>query len=257
MTIQKRVNVNQISTFVMLSLGVAVVIGSMFYPSSFLAILGLSIIFWAAILFYIKPVKHVPLVLLNALAETSSSNIERILTEMDLTEKGVYLPPKSLKNIESSLIFIPETIKTPLPTPEETSEKLYSENKKGVFITPPGYSLSRIFEKELRTSFTKTDLAYLQVNLPKLFTEELQIAETAEIRSQGNTITVELTNNIFKDICRETDNQPRSHAQVGCLLSSALACVFAKVSGKPIIIQSEIQTPETKTVTIEYNVKEE
>lgn len=214
-------------------------------------------IFFAAILLYITPVKHVPLAWLNASAETSADNLERVLTEMDLTEKGVYLPPKNLKNVESSLVFIPETATTPLPTAEETSEKLYAKNRNGLFITPPGYSLTQLFEEQLGASFTKTDLEQLQKNLPKLLIEEFEIAADAEVHLQGNTITIELTNSILLDSCKATENRPRVHAQVGCLLSSALACILAKASGKPITIQSEIRSSETKMLTIEYQIKEE
>jgi hypothetical protein len=241
----------------MLALGVSLVIVSAFYISSFLAILGTAISFWALVLLYITPAKHVPLTLLNASANVDSSNIERLLAELDLTEKGVYLPPKNLKNIESSLIFIPQKAKTPLPTPEETTEKLYSEQKTGVFITPPGLALSQLFEQEHGSSFTKTDLKHLQSALPQLLVENLELSENAEIYLQESTITIEIVGSILNSICHETDNQPRTHMQVGCLLSSALACVFAKTTGKPITIQNETQTLENKTTTIEYRIEEE
>ncbi len=120
----------------MLLLGVALVAVSAFYASSFLAISGLAMIFWSAILFYIKPVKHVPLPLFNASAEAICSNIERVLIELNLTEKGIYLPPKSLKDVENSLVFVPFILKTPLPTSNETNERLFCNPRTGVFLTP-------------------------------------------------------------------------------------------------------------------------
>lgn len=71
---------------------------SAFYASYFIAIFEVSLIFWGAILLYITPDKHVPLSLLNASAKANASNIERILTELNLSEKGVYLPPKPQKH---------------------------------------------------------------------------------------------------------------------------------------------------------------
>jgi hypothetical protein len=241
----------------MLALGISLVIVSVFYISSFLALLGTAISFWAVILLYITPAKHVPLTLLNASTNANSGNIERLLAELDLTEKGVYLPPKNLKNIESSLIFIPQKAKTPLPTPEETTEKLYSKQKNGVLITPPGLALSQLFEQEYGSSFTKAGLKHLQSTLPKLLVENLELSENAEMGFEGNTITVEILGSVFNSVCHETDNQPRTHVQVGCLLSSALACIFAKTTGKPITIQNETQTLENKTTTIEYRIEEE
>jgi hypothetical protein len=253
---QNRTKFSQIAILFMLTLGVLSVIVSAFYASSFLAILGGAIIFWGAILLYITPSKHVPLTLLNASAEAAAANIERLISELNLSEKGVYLPPKNLKNIDSSLVFIPETLKTPLPTPEETNEKLLTNEKTGAFITPPGSALSRLFEEELGFSFTKTDLNQIQNKLPKLLVEDMELAENAEIQIQGNTVTLEITGSILNEICRQTDSQPKTHKQVGCLLSSAIVCALAKATGKPITIQNETRNQETKTTHIEYEILE-
>jgi hypothetical protein len=257
MSNKRQAKTNRIITYTILAIGVALVVISAFYTSSFLAIVGVSIVFWGAVLLYITPTKHVPLTLLNATADTNTNNIERILAEFTLTEKGIYLPPKSLKNIESSLIYVPETPKAALPTPEETTEKLYSEHKKGVFLTPPGLALSRLFEQKLGISFTKIDLPHLQKVLSKLLVQDLEIATTAEIKVQNNTITVELTGNILNQLCQQTDDLPQTHRQVGCILTSALACAFAKASGKPITIQSETHDLSAKNMLIQYQIEEE
>ena len=239
----------------MCSVGALLVIVSAFYVSSIIAIIGLAIIFWGAILLYITPVKHVPLTLLNSSAYDSSGIIERVLVELNLTEKGVYLPPRNIKNSDSSLLFIPETPKTPLPNKEEINEKLYNQQKTGILLTPPGFALSKLFEKQLGMSFIGTDLADLKFKLPKLLIDELEIAENVEVQTQTNIITIQMTNNIFQTVCQET--KPQTHTNVGCLLTSALACVLAKTTGKPITIQNEINSPDTKTTTIKYRIEEE
>jgi hypothetical protein len=224
--------------------------------SSFLAIFGVTIIFWGAIFLYVTPSKYVPLTLLNASAQAAAANIERLIFELNLSEKGVYLPPNNLKNIDSSLVFIPKIPKTPLPTPEETNEKQLTNQKTGAFITPPGSALSRLFEEELGFSFTKTDLNQIQNKLPKLLVEDMELAQNAEIQIQGNTVTLEITGSILDEICRQTDSQPKTHMQVGCLLSSAIACILAKATGKPVTIQNETRNQETKTTKIEYQILE-
>ena len=228
---------------------------SAFYASSFLAILSLSITFWSAILLYVTPTKHVPLTLLNA--STDARNIERILIETNFTQRGIYLPPKNLINIESSLIFIPKATPTPLPKPEETNERLQSPKKDGLFLTPPGFSLSLLFEQELGEAFINLDLPHLCHLLPKLLIEGLGIAENAEFQEQGNKVTMQITNSIFNTACRETRKLTRTHEQIGCLLPSAIACVLAKATGKPIVIANEGRSKGDKTTTIEYQIMEE
>jgi hypothetical protein len=239
----------------MLALGISLTVISAIYLSSFLAILGVGIIFWGAILFYITSDKRAPLTLLNASAAANAGNTERILTELNLTEKGRYLPPKYLKDYESSLVFIPERLYQRLPRISETTEKkLRFGNQAGLFLTPPGVVLSKLFEQALGVSFIKTDLVYVQQNFPKLLIEDMELVETAEIQTQNDKVTLEITGNIFNEVCRETQKLPRTHKAVGCLLSSAIACALAKATGKIVTIERETQTPDNKTTRIEYQI---
>ena len=197
----------------MLILGVILVVLSVFYPYSFLAILGTALIFWSAILFYITPEKHVPLVFLHPLASSNADNIERILSEFGISEKGIYLPPRNLRDIESSVVFLPKRTNVTLPMAEGMTEKLFSKEKEGVLITPPGFGLSQLIEKELNISFTKTDFTYLQLHLPKVIIGELQIADNIKLNMNGNLVTVEIMGSIFNETCRLAGKQPRSRAK--------------------------------------------
>jgi hypothetical protein len=236
----------------LVALGVTLTLASAFYASSFIAILGVAIVFWGAIFLYITPVKHIPLTLMTATANANTNNIERIIASLNLSERGVYLPPKNLKNIENSIIFLPKTSSANLPNPGENTEKLFSEQDAGVFLTPPGLSLSGIFEQALGTSFTKIDLSTLQKKLPILLVEDLEIAEKVEIATMGEKITFKVVGSILDSVCQETQKYPLTHAQVGCLLTSAIACVLAKATGRPVIIDEETSNPKTRTVQIEY-----
>ncbi len=244
----------RIATLAMLLLGIALVAFSAFSDSSFLAILGLAIVFWAAILLYIAPVKHVPVSLFNASAQAVCTNIERVLTELTLTAKGIYLPPRNLKDPETSLVFVPTKPKVTLPTPEQTNERLYCGLKSGVFLTPPGLELSKLFEDELAISFTKTDLIFLQMKLPKLLVDQLELAESVEVRILGNSVTVEAVGNVVTQLCLNANSTPKTHSQVGCLLSSAIACALAKAAGEPVTLESEFQNAQTQTVTFHYRI---
>jgi hypothetical protein len=172
--------------------------------------------------------------------------------EFNLLEKGVYLPPQNLHNFESSLVFIPQNAKTPLPTAEELGEKLLSEKKTVLFFTPPGLALSLMFENELNISFRKIPLPQMEVAIKKLI-NNLKFAEDAILQINGNLIHLEITGSIFNTLCNETrEKQPRTHNQVGCILSSAFACAFAKASDKPVKIEKDNLNPDNKTLIVEY-----
>lgn len=240
----------------MLVLGLVSLIGSSFSGSYVPAFIGLGLTFWGALLLYLTPTKYVNLELLNATASSNLANLERILSSNETSGKGIYLPPKRLKDYQSSLVFIPRKSDNPLPEPEETDQKkLHSENAGGILLTPPGLALSRLLEKKLGTSFTETDLPHLQKRLPKLF-EELEITKNLSIQVEDNTVTIEVTNHIFKDLCEETKKLPKTQEAVGCPLSSAIACALAKASGRPVTIEKELQNLDGST-RIQYRLLEE
>lgn len=253
----KKMRINQ-DVLVVVAIGLVLITGlymivfSALNDLSFLAVLGVSISFWSVLLLFFTPTKKAFLLLLKASASSSGSNIERTLLEFNLTEKGVYLPPQNLHNFESSLIFVPNNPNTPLPTAEEPEDKLLSKKRNGLLFNPPGLALSLMFENELDLSFRKIPLTKMEAAIKKLI-NNLKFAEGATVQIQNSTIHLEITGSIFNTLCNETrEKQPRTHAQIGCILSSAFACAFAKASDKPIIIQKHNLNPENKILIIEY-----
>ena len=245
-----------ITSSALLILGSVCLIASAFNGSYMLSFIGLGLAFWGALLLFLMPSKYVKLEMLTATSASSLANIERILNNTEPKAKGVYLPPKLLRDYESSLVFVPVKESEQLPKREEISEdRLQSKTLKTLFLTPPGLSLSKLLEKHLGKSFTETNVGELQQLLPKLF-EELEITKNTVLRVEGGNVSVELRNHIFKDLCAETSRLKRTHETVGCPLASAIACALAKATGKPVTIEKEETSPD-QTTTIKYNVLED
>lgn len=313
----------------MLLLGFISLFASAVYDSYVTALMGLGLAFWGVLLLLIMPTKHVKLELLTAASSSLAANLEEMLNVTAFNSKGIYLPPKLLRDYQSSLIFIPangrETmprqegtpeIKAPttsngllltppdlaadvekmfgivafngkemylspkpqedyssslnppslifdpaketemLPKREDVPDEKAPRTSKGLFLTPPGLALSRLFEKQLGKSFTELDLNQLTTELPRLF-EELDITKNSVVRVEGDSVTVEATNHVFKDLCEETRKLETTHRTVGCPFSSAIACAVAKAAGKPVTIEKEEQSQDGKTTTIQYRTMEE
>jgi hypothetical protein len=251
----KKISINKVYSIVLVLIGLSLTALSIYFVSSFLAVFGGAAAFWGLLFLYVTPSRHVPLTLLNASADANTSNIERILSELHAEEKGVYLPPRNLSNSQSSLIFIPKINQTPPPQIDQT-EKLLIKRQDGIVLTPPGLPLSLLIEKELNRSLLRMDFEQLQNELPKVMIEKIELMDDITILKQDNTVTMQVTKSVLNDVCLSADHSPKVHSQVGCLLSSALACVLAKVEGKPITIQAETQTPKTKITTITYRIGE-
>ena len=257
--------------WLLLALGLIVLATSIIYESSILAFVGLGLTFWGPLLLYISPGKLVKQTLLDSTIIPSLANLDQILTELKYQGKGIYLPPKYLKGFETSRIFIPKNKKTNLPTPEEIQQqdKIFLENPEAALISPPGLSLSKLFEKTLGIRFTKVDLEYLQQSLPKLFIEDLEIAEDLEIqkkydkvsakitgRAQYDTIHVKIINSVYKEVCKEARKLPYIHGAIGCPICSAIACALAKAAGKPVIIEMTQLSADGKTIEVNFRLLE-
>jgi hypothetical protein len=250
--------VNRVITLIILVVGIALLAISAFYNSTIAAVIGLGLTIWGAILLYVAPSKHVPLELLNATAISGLSNLERIIADSNLRGKGFYLPPKYLKDPESSVVFISSKPEQGLPALGEIDdEKLNQKRPSGICLTPPGLALSKLFEQELGRSFTRTDLDIIEKELAKLLIENTEIADDAQIKKENGVVTIEIANSMFSKICQETRSLQKTHELLGCPLTSAIACALAKAAGKPITIEKEEQTQDGKATKIQYRVLEE
>jgi hypothetical protein len=262
----------------LLALGLIALAFSIIYTSSILAFIGLGLTFWGTVTLYIASEKYVKQTLLNSIIIPSLSNLNQILTELGYQGKAVYLPPKYLKDPETSKVYIPKNKNTKLPTPEEIQQKedkTFLKNPEAALITPPGTSLSKLLEQTLGTSFTKVKLENLQKNLSKLFIEDLEIAENLEIQTKptrvaqkaadsisviqlkNDTIQVKITNSIYDGVCKEARTLTHICGSIGCPICSAIACALAKATGKPITIDKEEQSQDGKTTRIQYHMVEE
>jgi len=261
----------------LLGVGAAALVASVIYVSQILAFMGLSLVFWGALLLYIQPEEYTRKALLDATALTSLEALSQIMQELNYEGKAIYLPPKYLKDPEANKIYIPKKKDGKLPTPElilKHQSQFFIKNPQGILLTPPGSQLTKLFEKTLGTSFTKTDLQYLQENMPKLFVEDLEIAEYLEIetrygktakktadsvsliQTKNDTIHMKITNSILQDLWKENRTLSHVHGRIGCPICSAIACALTKATGKPITIKKIQPSADGKIIEATYQVLE-
>jgi hypothetical protein len=246
--------------FILFAFGAASVISSVFYVSSSLAFIGLTLIFWGALLLFMKPVRYVKTSLLDSTAISSLTTIDRVISESNYKGKAVHLPPLPyfLKGYKGGIVYISSKKGVILPPVHEVSgKKVFVKNPQGICIVPPGLSLVNLYEKELGKEFTKVDLGYLKNNLPKLFTENLEIAKDLEINKENSLIHVKITGSVYKDFCTEVRKLSNVCSSFGCPLCSSIACALSRVLGKPITIEKTELSPDGDVIEAYYRVIEE
>ena len=259
-------------------LGFAALITSIVAASAVLAFIGLGLVFWGAILMNVGSGRYVKESLLNVTTTSALLTLNEALDALGYAGKPVYLPPKYLNNAEESKVYIPKLETSKLPTPEETQElenQSPSRDSRGLLMTPPGAKLAELFEKTMGTSFTRTDLNHLQQYMPKLVTEDLEMAANLEITvetaktnaptesidahapAESDRIHVAITDSIYKATYQEIEQTANINGNLGCPLTSAIACAIAKATGKPTIIENEKTSMDGQTKEAEYQTYEE
>jgi hypothetical protein len=187
----------------MLLLGAISLIASIGYNSSALAFIGLGLVFWGAILFYIRPEEYTKSALFEAALSPPLTTLYHAILELGYKGWATYLPPKYFANQEATKVYISKYKRSKLPTPETVQlieNQLMARTmqdilvtRPGMLVTPPGIELSKLFEKSLRSSFVEIGLQKLLLDLPKLFIESLEIAQNLELREENDMTPKEET----------------------------------------------------------------
>ena len=249
--------ISKIVGWIIFGLGAAALISSISYNSQILAFIGLGLTFWGLILTYIRTEEYTKVSILNATVQPLLKTLNQIINELGYEGKAIYLPPKYLRDPESNLVYIPKQKGKVLPKPfqiEEQPNKIFIKNLNGLLITPPGSNLVQLFEESLETSFIKVDLQYLQQNMPKVLIEDFEIAQNLEIETINNIVRVKIEGITCMGLIKESKKLPKIWNNIGCPISSAIACALAKSSGKPVIITDQKTNIENQEIEIEYQL---
>jgi uncharacterized membrane protein YgaE (UPF0421/DUF939 family) len=98
----KKIRLTEAISWIMLAVGASALIFSVVYASTILAFIGLGLAFWGAILLYIRDQEYTRKVLLDASVLPSLTTINQLVQKLNYKDNAVYLPPKYLKDPESS-----------------------------------------------------------------------------------------------------------------------------------------------------------
>lgn len=255
----------QTLSIIMLTMGTIALVASTISTSTILAFIGLGLAFWGVILIYIRPEEYTKKVLLEAALSPLLTTLNQMIQEFSYKGDVTYLPPKYFADPETTKIYISKHKDTSLPTPEQTQKyenQPVARTPRGMLLTPPGIQLSKLLEKSLGTSFIKVDLKNLQQNLPRLFVENLEIAENLEIRAEddmtkGTTIHAKITKPFYADTFKEAEEPSQLTGLIGGPICSAIAIAITKATGKPVRITDTKSSEDGNTIEASYEIIEE
>lgn len=240
--------------------GVLALVGSVVSNSPVLAFIGLGLTFWGGLFFFFRPTKYVKSSLLDSVAVSSYSTIDRIIRDLKYKGQGYYIPPfpkevylpEHLKGLKEMIVFIAADSRSETPSVEEIAKSVFMvKNPKGVCVVPPGLGLLTELEKEVKMDFAKMELSDLCEKLPQLILENFQLAREVEMESEDNQVRLNITNSIYKSLY-SVDKDLKSLHFLGSPLVSAIACAIAKTTGRILMIEKELVSPDGERIQVLY-----
>lgn len=138
--------------FILLFSGIAVIVLSLTFASPILAFIGLTLAFWGLLFSLILPGKYVTSEVLDSMAFSSLSALNKVIADSNCRGKAVYLPPypkdvyvpQHLRELKDGSVFISATN----AKVESVIEQAFMKNPKGLRLVPPGLNLANLIQKE-------------------------------------------------------------------------------------------------------------
>jgi hypothetical protein len=250
---KKGIQPSTIAGYTMVATGVISLALSVYVSSTILVFMGLGLTFWGALLLFIRPQKYVRSALMDSTALSSMRTIDRVMTSLGYLEKGIYIPGG---NPERAVVFVPSEPFGRIPKAKEIEDQTFIENPKGIVMIPPGLALANLIEKELGVDLKKCSLEALNERLPKLIIEDLEIAQNFEMHVNGDEVRFKFDGSIYSDFCHKLSNSTRVCAGLGCPMCSAMACVLAISTGRPVSFEGDKFSADGKSLESSYRILE-
>jgi len=246
---RKSQHVSQLAGYLLLGIGFVALTASVLVTSTILTFIGLGLAFWGMLAFFVRPQEYVKSDLMNATAESSLKTIDNLMVGMGYREKGVYIPAGK----EKVVVFVPLEPFSKLPESSAVEGRTFLKHPQGMLVVPPGLALANLIEKKLGFTLKNCGVDTVVRTLPKVLVEDLEIVRDVEIEVKDDRIGFKLVDSIYADFCREVRETSR-RCGLGCPICSALACILAVASGKPVLFDEDELPLDKRTTYSSYEL---
>jgi hypothetical protein len=187
-------------------------------------------------------------------------NIENLLEDLDLDERGIYIPASGLGVCPRVFIPLAQTQATRQPPVGLISSRRVfvtvgnSPEDRGVLLDAPGSQILAALERSLRIDLAKTKLDDLGADLNSGF-KALGIAKLTNFERQATIVRIQMELTGLLDLETKLRNvAPRLVAQVGTPVASAVAAAVSKATGKYVTFKSSVLDPSDRKISINLNL---
>jgi len=183
--------------------------------------------------------------------------VDQLISALNYCGTAIYLPSQFSTEPRNEKVFINWGKGARIPQPHEvTNNQILVDNPLGLHLTPPGLGLTNLYEEEMGISFSQIDLDDLTKTLPKVFAEDLEIAESLEIERKSDSVCFRITKHIYTDLCQNNASADCDRS-LYCPLCSSIAIALSRVYKKPIVINRLQIAPKEAVLEVSYRVCED
>jgi hypothetical protein len=232
----------------LISVGTLSLVASYLVSSTILTFIGLGLVLWGIVLFYVSQTALIPQEMALAVPLSMTNSLGALVSGTGHKGKVIFLHPKDFAGINQGYVFVAREKTSDLALPSDAQiieRRLFYENPAGMLFTAPSQSVVDLFEKKLNVNFGIVDMAYVEQRLPSLLVEELNVAESVSIETHGDTTKLTIKDRSSATLCRDISSSIEIGKQLGCPLCSSLALVLSKVAGKPVAIVESMINKDT------------
>jgi hypothetical protein len=236
---------------VMLLVGAVALASAVVYTATVLAFIGLGLTFWGALLLQVKPAQYLKAELLESTTLSPILIAYRFLGELGYSGKAIYIAGEKGETV----VFVPAEDGKEIPSPNQLQNNVFLDSPKGVILTPPGRSLAYLLEGELGGKSTIRDLA--GDRLAQVLTEHLDIMKGFEMQVEAGRVLVRFEESVYADLCRDLKERTSIWSTMGCPISSALACLLAGATMRPVAFEGETLSGDGRIMEASYHIMQE
>ena len=187
-------------------------------------------------------------------------NVENLLDDLSLNEKGIYIPAAGLGVCPKVFVPLTQTPLTRRPSRDlNNSRRVFitldeKTREGGILLEAPGRNLLSELEQSLKLDLSKVDVNNLREKLESGF-KLLEISKSVVLeRGDDETLTFQTELNALGNLeVKLSKLTPRVAEQIGTPVSSAIAAAVSKSTGEYVVFrQVSINATDKKiTATLE------
>jgi hypothetical protein len=111
-----------------------------------------------------------------------------------------------------------------------------------------------LIESELGVDVSKSQFTHLQGRLAKVLIEDLELVKDFEVYQEDDLIRFTFFDSIYSELSEELKESTKLCSTIGCPICSAMGCILAGSTRKPIAFEGEILSPDGKIMEANYRI---